>query len=123
VRVTRFVLSFHLSRQLANTAYSIQMDGSVIVEGSRAVQVIFKNETSVVDKAQSEQRWDFDESSGLPLRIEYRLASTVNALDSIAGAVELSSGSAKNYSGDSGAGANTLGNEGLDLNCSQGWNI
>jgi hypothetical protein len=93
--VTFSALPYHLpavllSRELANSSYSIEMGESVIVAGKPAVQVIFKNETGVVEKAQSEQRWDFDATSGLPVRIEYRLANTVNALDSIAGGVELS---------------------------------
>ena len=79
-----------LSRELANQNYSIQMGGSVTVEGRPAVQVIIKTETGVIETALSEQRWDFDASSALPVRIEYRLASTVYPTYSIPGAVELS---------------------------------
>jgi hypothetical protein len=93
--VTYTALPYHLpvvllSRELANSNYSIQMGAPTTVEGKPAVQVIIKTQTGVIENALSEQHWDFDATTGLPVRIEYRLASTINAIDSIPGAVELS---------------------------------
>jgi hypothetical protein len=79
-----------LVRELANANYSIQMGGSVSVEGKPATQVILTSATDPVDRALSEQRWDFDPATLLPVRIEYRLASTGYIPSSIPGAVELS---------------------------------
>jgi hypothetical protein len=93
--VTYTALPYHLpvvllSRELANANYSIQMGAPATVEGKPAVQVIIKTQIGVIEKSLSDQRWDFDATTGLPLRIEYQLASTINARDSIPGAVELS---------------------------------
>ncbi len=79
-----------LARELANADYSIQMGGSLTVEGGPAVQVIIKTNTDPLARALSEQRWYFDAASGLPLRIEYRLPSTVYPDEWMPGAVELS---------------------------------
>jgi outer membrane lipoprotein-sorting protein len=79
-----------LSREFSNADYSIQMGTPATVEGKAAVQVVIKTMTNVLADGLSEQDWDFDATTGLPVRIEYRLSSGLYTTDWIQAAVELS---------------------------------
>lgn len=93
--ITFTALPYHLpavllSRMLANTSYSIQIGTAVTVEGGPTQQVIIKSDAGPLEKALSEQRWDFDASTGLPVRIEYHLPNPYYSDQWVQGAVELS---------------------------------
>jgi hypothetical protein len=94
-RMTFTALPFHLpvivlNREFADTRYSIQMGAGVTVEGKPALQVVIRSQATVMDAALSEQHWDFDATSGLPVRIEYRLSSGMYTTDWTQAADELS---------------------------------
>jgi len=93
--VTYTALPYHLpavllSREMANGKYSIHMAGPVTVEARPALQVIINSDAGTLDKYLSEQHWDFDAASGLPLRIEYRLPNVYYSDQWVQAAVEFS---------------------------------
>lgn len=79
-----------LARALADSRYSVRFVGQASVSGRPAAEVSLKVDAGVLENALSEQKWFFDSATGLPLRVEYRLPSTVYELQSIPAVMELS---------------------------------
>jgi len=80
------VLPFHLppillAAELSNPNYSLTVVGQATVNGQPAIRLHFSIDTDDLRKAISPHDWYFDSQSGLPLRVEYRVPSTGNALN------------------------------------------
>ena len=69
-----------LAAALANPNCNITLAGQTTVSGQRAVQVHLHVDTDVLQQTLSIQDWYFDPTTGLPLRVEYRLPDASNTL-------------------------------------------
>jgi len=65
-----------LSRILQNTNYSLALGNQVTIGNSVCYEVIAKDQSGPVAKLLGSQRWCFDATTGLPLRLEYRVPDT-----------------------------------------------
>jgi len=64
---------------IANANYSMAFVGSTSVNGLSALHVHIEDDSDPDRQTLSVQDWYFDPSSGLPLRVEYRVPDTTNA--------------------------------------------
>ena len=78
-----------LSVFLANPNYTITLGSPVQVDGVNANHITVSINTDPVSQAQTPEDWYFDPSSGLPLRVEFRLADAMDALQYTTGAADL----------------------------------
>ena len=69
-----------LAVELADTRYSFSFMGDASVDGAPAVEVQTSLTTHPVTEALTTQNWYFDAKSGLPLRVEYRVTSTLHIM-------------------------------------------
>jgi len=67
-----------LTGLLANANCSIASAGQTTINGRAAIQIHFHIDTDIVQQTLSIQDWYFDPSTGLPLRVEYRIPDTFN---------------------------------------------
>ena len=93
--VAQAELPFHLpaivlATEFANANYNIIFVGPSTVHGQPAIQVRLSIETDMVKKTLGVQEWFFDPSSGLPLRVQYRLPDTFDAREFMKAALDFS---------------------------------
>ncbi|HET7108346.1 MAG TPA: hypothetical protein VFI38_16150 [Candidatus Acidoferrum sp.] len=69
-----------LAGALANATCSIDLIGPSAINGQAAIQVRLHIDTDIVQQTLSVQDWYFDSLTHLPVRIEYRIPDTTNAL-------------------------------------------
>jgi hypothetical protein len=79
-----------LGAALQNSNVSVSQVGPSAVNGAAATQVHLEVDTDRISQIMSPQEWFFDATSGLPVRIEYRVPDNQNSLKFVNGAVELS---------------------------------
>jgi len=75
---------------LANQNYAISLGSSTQINGVTANHVVVSIGTDSVSQAQTPEDWYFDPTSGLPLRVEYRLADVMDATQYTTAAVDYS---------------------------------
>jgi len=81
---------------LANQNYTITLGSPTQINGVTANHILVSIGTDDVSKAQTREDWYFDPTSGLPLRVEYRLADVKDALQYTTAAVDYSNYQAVN---------------------------
>jgi hypothetical protein len=81
---------FVLIQAMANVNVSLDYVGPCVARGANAVKIHVHNDSDAIQQALSIQDWYFDATSGLPLRVEYRLHDAGNALYYMSAAVEFS---------------------------------
>lgn len=79
-----------LSQVLANANCSIEFVGSTNLNGVAAIQIHLHVDTDILQQTLSVQDWYFDPVTGLPLRMEYRLPDSANALYFVPAACDFS---------------------------------
>ena len=79
-----------LAQFLANTDCNLSFVGQATVNGQTAVQIHLHIDTDIAQQTLSVQDWYFDPSTGLPLRVEYRLPDSTNPLFFVNAAADLS---------------------------------
>ena len=67
------VPSIVLSRELSSSAASMTLVGTTTVNGRSALQVHVANNSGVTETMLSPRDWYFDSTSGLPIRLTYRV--------------------------------------------------
>lgn len=77
-----------LLRELLDASYTIISLAPGQVGNKSVIRVQTSLESSVISRAVTPQIWSLDSSSGLPLRLEYRLPDSANALNTSAAALE-----------------------------------
>src|SRR5271169_4965638 len=70
-----------LAAQLNNPAYSFQFMGTTALNGLPAIHIQSALSTDPIASALSVQDWYFDSSSGLPLRVDYRIANSPDLMN------------------------------------------
>jgi hypothetical protein len=79
-----------LATRLANPNYSMTLAGQTQLNGQPAIRVHFTIDSDIVQETLGVEDWFFDPASGLPLRIEYRVPDTFDALKFVPAAAEYS---------------------------------
>ncbi len=79
-----------LSALLANANCNIASAEQTTLNGHAAIQIHFHIDTDIVQQTLSVQDWYFDSSTGLPLRVEYRIPDTANPTMFIGAAADFS---------------------------------
>ena len=79
-----------LWKRLQDPSYSMIVLADGEVNGRPVARVRLKSESDALTRELTSQLWFFDKISGLPLRVEYRLADVHNASKQSIGAVEFS---------------------------------
>ncbi|HWZ99245.1 MAG TPA: hypothetical protein VN025_15920 [Candidatus Dormibacteraeota bacterium] len=72
-----------LTKLLANPNANISFVKQTLVNNQPAVQIHFHDDSDLVQQVMSVQDWYFDQTSGLPVRVEYRVPSTPTGLQFI----------------------------------------
>ena len=85
---------FELFRAVNNSKYQVSQGAPLQIGGVSAVHVKISDETDSVSHAVTPQDWYFDPTSGLPLRWEFRVPDTFNAM---AGSVTTGAKQFSNY--------------------------
>lgn len=70
-----------LAAQLNNPGYSFQFMGTTALNGLPAIHIQSALSTDPIASALSLQDWYFDSSSGLPLRVDYRIANSPDLMN------------------------------------------
>jgi hypothetical protein len=79
-----------LSRELASSNYSISYVGTASVNGRQAVQVHLSDGSDKIAALVTPQDWYFDLSTGIPLRVEFRIPPNENPKDFVIGTFDFS---------------------------------
>jgi len=79
-----------LSRELANPNFSVKYEGASTVGGRQAAHVHLGDASDKLASLVTPQEWYFDLSSGLPLRVEFRIPPNENAAAFIKGTYDFS---------------------------------
>jgi hypothetical protein len=85
-----FLPGLLLSRELSNPNFSVKYLGPSSVGGKQAKHVQLSDGSGKLEFLISPQDWYFDPSSGLPLRVEFRIPTNENAADWIKGVYDFS---------------------------------
>jgi hypothetical protein len=79
-----------LSRELANPNFTVKFVGSANIDGRQAIQIHLSDGSEKLASLVTPQEWYFDLSSGLPLRVEFRIPLNENAAAFIKGSYDFS---------------------------------
>jgi len=79
-----------LSRELANSNFTVKYVGTARAGGRQAVQVHLSDGSDKIASLVTPQEWYFDVSSGLPLRVEFHIPTNANAGDLTKGRFDFS---------------------------------
>lgn len=89
-RLAVHIPAITLASILANAGYSITSVGTATLNGQTAIRIHMHIDSDLVQQTLSVQDWYFDASSGLPLRVEYRVPDTDSVLNFSSVAAQLS---------------------------------
>jgi hypothetical protein len=88
--VPYYIPGLLLSRELANPNFSVKFVGVAVVGGQKTIQAHLENGSDKLSSLVTPQDWYFDPSSGLPLRVEFRIPTNENAADWVKGVYDFS---------------------------------